>query len=210
VREQRRQYAAGRSGVARVLRALVGPGAKEKQLVARETRWSTGARGEEMLAETLERRCPHVLTLHDRRMPRSRANIDHIAIASSGVYVIDTKRYRGKIEVVKPWFGDAKLKIAGRDRTKLIAGLERQIAAVADALAGTAEDVPVHGCLCFVAPSGFFSDSGLPVLRTLQINGHRLHGPGRLVKRLNGSGPIDASRAQAIHKELARRLRAAE
>ena len=79
---------------------------------------ATGARGEEMLADSLVRRCPDVLLLHDRQLPGSRANIDHIAIAASGVYVIDAKRYKGKIEVQTPLFGTPKLKIAGRDRTK--------------------------------------------------------------------------------------------
>jgi hypothetical protein len=32
------------------------------------------------------------------------------------VYVIDAKRYHGKIEVLKLLFGEPKLKIAGRDR----------------------------------------------------------------------------------------------
>jgi hypothetical protein len=208
-REQRRQYVSGRSGVGRVVRLLVGPSATEKQLVARESRWATGARGEEMLAETLARRCPDVLALHDRRIPRSPANIDHIAIAASGVYVIDTKRYRGKIEVARPLLGQAKLKIAGRDQTKLISGLERQVAVVRDVLAGVAHDVPVHGCLCFVAPEGFMADSGLPLLRTLRIRGYPLYSPRRLARRLNSQGEVTAQRADAICDVLAGHLRPA-
>ena len=41
-----------------------------------EKAWATGATGEEELAAFLSRRCPDVTVLHDRRMPRSRANID--------------------------------------------------------------------------------------------------------------------------------------
>jgi hypothetical protein len=51
------------------------------------------------------------------------------------VYVIDTKRYRGKIEVLKPLFGKPKLKIAGRDQTKLVDGLANQVAVVPRRLA---------------------------------------------------------------------------
>lgn len=83
----------------------------------RERAWRDGAMGEEAVASHLAKTCPDVVVLHDRRMPRSRANIDHIAIAPSGVFVIDAKRYRGKIEVRKPLFGDAKLVIRGRDKT---------------------------------------------------------------------------------------------
>ncbi len=56
-------------------------------------------------------------------MPGSRANIDHLAVAPSGVYVIDAKRYKGKIEVRRPLFGKSKLLIASRDKTKLLDGL---------------------------------------------------------------------------------------
>jgi hypothetical protein len=34
--------------------------------------------------------------LHDRRIPGTQANIDHIAITSTGIYVIDAKRHVGK------------------------------------------------------------------------------------------------------------------
>ncbi|MFP4148005.1 MAG: nuclease-related domain-containing protein [Nitriliruptoraceae bacterium] len=33
---------------------------------------------------------------HDRRMPPSRANLDHIAVARSGVVTIDAQRYAGR------------------------------------------------------------------------------------------------------------------
>jgi len=106
---------------------------KFQEAPAHEKAWATGARGEEELAACLARRCPKVIVLHDRRMPGSRANIDHLAVAPSGVLVIDAKRYKGKIEVRRPFFGDAKLVIGGRDKTKLVDGLERQAAAVAAA-----------------------------------------------------------------------------
>jgi hypothetical protein len=146
------------------------------------------------------------LLLHDRRMPRSRANIDHIAVAASGVYVVDAKRYRGKIEVSQPLFGASKLKIAGRDQTKLVDGLAKQVVAVKAALAEFASDVPVHGCFCFVAPEGFLADSSLPVLRTLKINGYPLYYPRRLARRLNRSGPLRGEQAHEIHAALAERL----
>jgi len=87
-----------------------------------EKAWATGAAGEEALAGFLARRCSEAVVLNDRRMPGSRANIDHLAIAPSGVHVIDAKRYRGKIEVNKPFFGAAKLFIAGREKTMLVEG----------------------------------------------------------------------------------------
>ncbi|HEX3519571.1 MAG TPA: nuclease-related domain-containing protein [Solirubrobacteraceae bacterium] len=193
----------------RLLALLLGPSAEEKRLLAREKRWATGARGEELVADSLARRCPEVLLLHDRRMPRSRANIDHIAVAASGVYVIDAKRYRGKVEVRRPLFGAPKLKIAGRAKTKLIDGLARQVLAVEAILADLAPEVPVRGCLCFVAPEGFLVDSGLPLLRTLKINGYPLYHPRRLAKKLNRSGQLTRGQASEIHAALVERLRPA-
>jgi Nuclease-related domain len=198
-----------RQSRSRLLTALLGPSAKEKRRLASDRQWANGARGEELLAESLAKRCPNVVLLHDRRMPTGRGNIDHIAIAATGVYVIDTKRYRGRIEVAKPLFGAPKLRIAGRDRTKLVDGLSRQVAVVEDALQRFAPDVPVHGCLCFVTPAGVLADIGLPLLRTLKINGHRLYYPRRLARRLNRPGPLARERALAVRAELARRLSAA-
>lgn len=66
-----------------------------------ERAWETGAAGEEEVAAHLRADCPDVLALHDRRIPGRRSNIDHIAVAPSGIYVIDAKRYKGKLEVRK-------------------------------------------------------------------------------------------------------------
>jgi hypothetical protein len=116
-----------------------------------ERRWAHGAGGEELVAEALSKRCSDtVRVLHDRRMPGSRANIDHLAIAPSGVWVVDTKRYAGKIRVAKPLLRAARLEIGGRDRTKLVDGLARQVDAVRAAVADLAPGTAVHGALCFV------------------------------------------------------------
>jgi len=153
-----------------------------------EKAWEDGAIGEEAVAAHLAARCPDVVVLNDRRMPRSRANIDHIAVAPSGVWVIDAKRYKGKIEVRKPLFGDAKLMIRGRDQTKLVEGLKRQVDAVRAGLATIEQDAPVRGCFCFINPDGQASGSGLPLLRTLTIDDFPLYYPRRLSKRLNQAG----------------------
>lgn len=187
----------------------MGRSAAEKRRLQEERHWASGARGEELLAASLERRCPEVLFLHDRRIPRSRANIDHIAIAASGVYVIDAKRHHGKIRIARPLFGTAQLRIAGRDRTKLLDGLGRQVGVVRAALAGFAPDVAVHGCLCFIAPAGLLSDAGLPLLGTLKMSGYELLGPRTLARRLRRPGAVTPERALAVHAELATRLPAA-
>lgn len=118
--------------------------------------WDQGAVGEERVGGTLEQaRTRGIEVLHDRAIPRSRANIDHLAITPSGVWVIDAKRYlNGKLERrdVGGFFKtDHRLYIGGRDKTTLVDGVRKQMDIVAAALEGTDfAEVPVRGALCFV------------------------------------------------------------
>ena len=205
-RRRRRREEVAPSGLRRVAAGLFGPSAAERRRLSEERAWNDGAQGEELVAQSLASRAPGVPILHDRRMPGSRANIDHIALAASGIYVIDTKRYKGRIEVHAPLFGSPQLRIAGRDRTKLIDGLERQVAAVTTALEDVAPEAPIHGCLCFVAPEGLFSEVELPLLRTLRIRGYPLYHVRLLAARLNSDGPLSPGEALAIGARLAERL----
>jgi hypothetical protein len=165
-----------------------------------ERAWARGAGGEEAVAASLAERCKDtVVLLHDRRVPGSRANIDHIAVAPSGVWVIDSKRYKGKVAVSRPLFGKPKLMIAGRDKTKLADGLATQVALVQAALQETAADVPVHGAMCFI-------DADLPLVGTLKLNGFALLYRKALARRLNANGPLGRETAQSIATQLAERF----
>lgn len=174
-----------------------------------EKAWRTGAIGEEAVAAHLAKNCPDVLVLHDRRMPGSRANIDHIAVAPSGVLVIDAKRLKGKIEVQKPWFGDAKLVVGGRDKTKLVDGLKSQVRAVRAGLESVGSDVAVSGCFCFINPDGQAGGSGIPLFRTLTIDGLPLLYPRRLSKHLNRPGPLSSRQIEDLAEALVRLFPAA-
>ena len=60
-------------------------------------RWLRGAAGEVATAELLDRLPPRDwVVFHDLAVPGSRANIDHLAIGRTGVWVIDTKTTRGR------------------------------------------------------------------------------------------------------------------
>src|ERR1019366_9258059 len=96
------------------------------------TAWDIGALGEERLGKGLDRLASDTLRLlHDRRIPRSKANIDHLAVTTSGVYVIDAKKYRGrphlKIEggLFRPRL--ERLLVGSRDCTKLVDGVLKQV-----------------------------------------------------------------------------------
>ena len=167
-----------------------------------EVAFHRGELGEVAVAESLEDRIaegPAVL-LHNRRMPRGRGDIDHLAVAPAGVFVIDAKDIRGKVRVANPLFGSAKLLVKGRDRTKLIDGLDRQVAVVRAALdADGHPDVPVQGVLCF-------TKADLPLLGTLKMRGHLLLYRKALAKRLNADGPLKADAIDALARALAASL----
>jgi hypothetical protein len=163
-----------------------------------ERAWETGSRGEEQVGRALERRSARgpAIVLHDRRMPASYANIDHLAVAPRGVFVIDAKAHSGDVRVARPLFGKARLTIAGRNRTKLIDGLDRQVDAVRRALARHGHDkVPVLGILCF-------TKADLPLLGAGKIRGHRLHHRRATARELNRSGPLAPEAIAAIAAEL--------
>lgn len=180
--------------------------------------WDQGAVGEEKVGAHLEAaRASGLEVLHDRRMPRSRANIDHLVIAPTGVWVVDAKRYLGgKLERrdVGGWRrSDVRLYVGGRDRSSLLAGVRKQVVAVREALlAAGQDDVPVHGVLCFVdVETGWFA-------KPFEIDGVQVTWRKHLVAPMldvqASAGPpdqqpplVDPVRLQAIVSLLARAFR---
>jgi hypothetical protein len=167
-----------------------------------EEAFRSGQLGEERLGAWLERSSSRgsAIVLHDRRMPSGYGNIDHLVIAPSGVFVIDAKNVRGKVQISAPLIGKAKLKIGGYNRTKLVDGLDRQVAAVRGVLteAGRSE-VPIQGVLCFL-------QADLPLLGTSKMRGHLLLSRRALTKRLNRDGPLDQTSLDVLARTLAHTL----
>jgi len=90
-------------GVARLTASLVVVGTVGWRLrfraSAEASAWRTGARGERRTARRLRRLVRHgYVAFHDLAMPGSRANIDHLLIGPTGVFVIDSKQYSGRIQ----------------------------------------------------------------------------------------------------------------
>jgi hypothetical protein len=169
------------------------------------TAWDTGALGEERLGKGLDRlACDTIKLLHDRRIPRSKANIDHIAVTTTGVYVIDAKKYRGrphlKIEggILRPRI--ERLLVGSRDCTTLVDGVLKQVDVVRTALA---DAVPIRGVLCFVEADwpligGSFTTRDVQALW-----------PKKLYPQLQAAGPLSAEAIADIHRRLANALPAA-
>jgi hypothetical protein len=116
--------------------------------------WERGSVGESELAAALGKiDREDVIFLHDRGVPHTRGNIDHIVVAPSGVYVVDAKRYKGRVEVrdVSGLFrrADLRLYVGGRDHSELAYAMGWQVAAVRAGIGGR-EDVPITPVLCFI------------------------------------------------------------
>jgi hypothetical protein len=113
---------------------------------SRERAWRRGAEGERLVGAALDRLEPHGWrVLHDRRMPRSRANIDHLVVGPGVVFTVDAKRYTGRLVARR-----GALIIKGRDRSKLLDQARRQRDAVRAALdAAGYPDVTTVPVLCF-------------------------------------------------------------
>ena len=161
--------------------------------------WAVGARGEENLAKALD----GFSVLHDRRVPGTKGNIDHIVIAPAGVFVVDAKAYEGRIEIRNHgWFlrPDERLHVGRRDCSALADKMGWQVAAVETALqaAGVEPLPPITPVLCFI-------DGDWPLIAPPDVfRGVRLEGPKSLRRRLNG----DLFDGTAI-AQLARTLAAA-
>ncbi len=117
--------------------------------------WRQGAGGELATARQLARflRRSDVTLIHDRRIPgRGRANIDHLAIGPGGITVIDTKSTHGRVQLATTGIihHHEILLVNGRDRTRQLEALQRQITTVVAKLARhRIETVDVRGALCY-------------------------------------------------------------
>ncbi len=168
--------------------------------------WSTGADGERRTGAELERVLgERGVVLHDRRMPRSRANIDHLAVAPSGIWVIDAKEYRGRVErrnVGGRFKTDVRLYVGRRDRADALDGVRRQEDAVSQALGSAlgAGVPPLHCAICLVgAQWPWFA-------RPFCLDGVWIAWPRRLGGMLLEPAVLDAERIQRFAEVLARRF----
>lgn len=167
--------------------------------------WEQGAKGEAHVARRLGKHLAgsDVKLLHDRRVRgHGGANIDHIAVGPGGVTVIDTKRYKGKVSVerVGGLFSPRReiLKINGRDQTKLIDGIEKQLEYVDAALRKAGHSgIELRGALCMA------DIDGLPLLGSLSVRGVLVDGSKRTAALSKRQGTLTPETIDAICRQLA-------
>jgi hypothetical protein len=171
-----------------------------------ERAWKQGSAGERQNAVRIEKlvRDQPVAFLHDRRVPGTRANIDHIAVAPSGIYVFDSKNAKGAVKVDwkglfsrRRWF----LYVGGRDRTSWVEAVERQMDVVQTQLRTTAfAGIPIHGALCMA------NSEGLPWVGHPELRAIAICKPRHIAKRLRADGPLEVADIRSLHGLLAAAL----
>lgn len=171
--------------------------------------WQIGAEGEEAFGRRLSEIASETIkVLHDRKVPGSSANIDHLAVTSGGVWVLDAKRYTGKVETRGHGLFSRRspdLYVGGRNQMKLVEGVKRQAQVIRTVLeAFTAEhgvvEVPVRPALVFVgAEFGLFPSP-------FTVDGVWV-GWGRAVRKRLAEETAGQLPAGKLAKRLARELR---
>jgi hypothetical protein len=164
--------------------------------------WGKGSEGESRLAAWVTREVGDaVIPLHDRLIPGTRGNIDHIFVATTGVWIVDAKAYKGKLERRETgplWRRENLVYVGNRNRSDRAKGVENQVAAVLAGLKGDPElsGIDVHAALCFLE-----SDWGL-LDRPFQIGDVWVLYPGALRKRLKKAGPLSRQTMERIARRL--------
>jgi hypothetical protein len=166
--------------------------------------WARGAEGERRLAAHLTRLLgDRAVFLHDRKV--GRANIDHLIVASSGVWVVDAKNYIGRVEYrnVAGWLrsADNRIFVGGRDRTKVATGLGWQVTAVRDALGDC--DAPIHPAVCFTS-----SEWGL-FAKPFRHDGVLVTWASKLAETVAEAGDLGPEEIERFAARLGERLRPA-
>jgi hypothetical protein len=180
--------------------------AKEPQ---HQEAWATGARGERTVGAKLDELVNQDLhVLHDRRMRDdagrlTKTNIDHLVVAPSGVWIVDAKAYKGALEVRRTGglftARAEQLWIAGRNRTSLVEGVQKQVGAVRRELESVQADVPVHAAMCFVGTE-------LPWFGSSSVSGIALVGRRGLGKLVRADGDLGAEERGAVAAWLSGRF----
>jgi len=120
--------------------------------------WASGAKGERAVGQALDSLVDQgVVPLHDRLVPGTKTNIDHVAITPSGIYVIDAKyRETGRVKK-RPdgpiWNrGPGRLYVGHRNCTSLVWKMAGQVSALMAAVQDVpgARVVPIQPMLVFV------------------------------------------------------------
>lgn len=125
------------------------------------------------------------IVLHDLRVPGSRASIDHVVVARSGIWVVDST-----------WRSGMRLDPDASGEIASLEAMERRVGVVAAAL-GRAREVSIRAALCF--DSAYWGCAPQP----FWIEGVLITHPEDLAARIRADGPLDEETMGWIAARLA-------
>ena len=207
-----REHHRGSDELDREVEARSGPGVlgRVMKLLADEPATTTAhpnvAVRERRLGRLLDTELVDSVTLHDRTVPTTHCHLDHLVIASSGIWPIDAKRSAGEVECRSTGSfgsGDLRLFVNGRNQTQLVHAMGWQVAAVRAQLERIGfGEVPVHPVVCFTSSRWARATS------PLEVHGVLVTWPSALVETIGAPGPIDARLIDLVARHLSSALEA--
>jgi hypothetical protein len=169
-----------------------------------DTNWLKGATGEYLMDLSLHRRLnPGAIILTDRAVPGTKSNIDHVVVAPSGVWIIDSKKWKGKIEYKSESFTSVvmHLYVGGEDRTWAVEAIYGSVIPVAQIIDD--RTIPIHPALVFVEGDwSYKSFPGLTINRPRRHEGVLITPPKMLTDKINAPGPVSAETVRQLAKKL--------
>lgn len=174
-----------------------------------DSNWRKGAIGEFMMSRYLYKNLPkEMVILNDREVPGMQGNIDHLVVAPSGIWIVDTKKWKGKIEYRAESFDsiDARLLVNGEDRTSKIEKVYEQVISVAQIV--NDPKVPLNQAVVFAwgewsTKSSLRLRLGKPYLH----EGILITSPNVLIKRICKSGPLNSDQIRRLSDLLDEKLK---
>lgn len=170
--------------------------------------WKVGAEGEVAIGKLLDSLAIKYgfRVLHDRLIPKTRANIDHLAITKFGVFVIDAKNYQGVVRIRdnSGFFEKSapELWVGKRNCTKIVSGVKKQTSIVMNILKDDSIEIPVVGVLAFYSANW----ETFKFLRTqLEVDGVLINSKG-IEAILSRDGVLSADEMDAATYSLAIKL----
>jgi len=164
-----------------------------------------GAVGEYLLGKYLnDHLSANEIVLNDRRAPSSQGNIDHVVIASSGVWILDAKNWCGRValrNVAAHFDVRHRLYVDEDDRTNKVEALYNQVIPVATLIGNPSIDVTP--ALVLVGEDW----TGISPVRILASRPYKYLGvwitwPKALVKKIQAPGRLSHDAVADLAKQL--------
>jgi len=129
-----------------------------------------GARGEESVARELAYLSPEHTVFNGLRLPEGKQDFDHVVVGPTGVYVIETKNWRGAIS-----FREGRLLADGAEPGRSpLKQVKAATAELTEFLSGAGCGSVVHPVLCFVStelPEDVMNVNGVLICSAERLTG---------------------------------------